>query len=112
MRDKEVSFIGTLDFPGEEIFTLIPSRSSFGYRARFVIMKALFKKLPCLEKKEMSKKIVLKGKVHKFGNDVNTDYIISGRYKFKSLNMKELSTHIFEDIRPGFFKEIVREILL
>ncbi|HCG76522.1 MAG: 3-isopropylmalate dehydratase [bacterium (Candidatus Ratteibacteria) CG_4_10_14_3_um_filter_41_18] len=50
--------------------------------------------------------MILKGKVHKFGEDVNTDYIISGRYKFKSLNMKELSTHIFEDIRPGFFKEI------
>jgi len=48
----------------------------------------------------------LKGKVHKFGNDVNTDYIISGRYKFKSLNISELATHIFEDIRPGFFREI------
>ena len=57
----------------------------------------------------MSKKMnktVLKGKVHKFGNDVNTDYIISGRHKFKSLNMQELATHIFEDIRPGFFRKI------
>ena len=50
--------------------------------------------------------MVLKGKVHKFGNDVNTDYIISGRFKFKSLNMSELATHIFEDIKPGFFREI------
>ncbi len=54
----------------------------------------------------MNKKMILKGKVHKFGNDVNTDYIISGRFKFKSLNMQELATHIFEDIHPGFFREI------
>ena len=28
MRDKKVPFIGRLDFPGEEIFALIPPRSS------------------------------------------------------------------------------------
>ena len=50
--------------------------------------------------------MVLKGKVHKFGDDVNTDYIISGRYKFRTLNMDELITHLFEDIEPLFFKKI------
>ena len=35
-----------LDFPGEEICALIPPCSSFGYRARSVVMKALFRKLP------------------------------------------------------------------
>ena len=39
-------------------------------------------------------------------NDINTDYIISGRYKFKIQNMKELSQHLFEDLEEGFHKRI------
>jgi len=50
--------------------------------------------------------MILKGKAHKFGDDINTDYIISGKYKFKTLDMKELSTHLMEDIAPGFYKRI------
>ena len=46
------------------------------------------------------------GKAHVFGNNINTDYIISGKYKFKSTDMKDLSTHLMEDIRPNFYKEI------
>ncbi|MFA5859261.1 MAG: 3-isopropylmalate dehydratase [Elusimicrobiota bacterium] len=37
------------------------------------------------------------------GNDINTDYIISGRYKFKTEDMNELAKYIFEDIAPGFY---------
>lgn len=48
----------------------------------------------------------LKGKVHKFGNDVNTDYIISGRYKFKTLDMKELAHHVMEDLDPDFHSKV------
>ena len=48
-----------------------------------------------------------KNKVFKFGNDINTDFIISGRYKFSITDMKELSHYLFEDIRPQFYKEIV-----
>ena len=47
----------------------------------------------------------LKGKVWKFGDDVNTDEIIPARY----LNMtdaKELSLHAMEDIDPDFVKKI------
>jgi len=39
-------------------------------------------------------------------NDINTDYIIAGRYKFKTLDMNELAKHIMEDIRPNFYDEI------
>lgn len=48
----------------------------------------------------------LHGKVHKFGNDVNTDYIISGRYKFKTQDMKELATHCMEDLDPDFYSKV------
>ncbi|MBU0878278.1 MAG: 3-isopropylmalate dehydratase, partial [Candidatus Omnitrophica bacterium] len=50
--------------------------------------------------------MILKGKVFKFGDDINTDGIISGRYKFSITDMKELSRYLFGDIRPNFYKEI------
>ena len=51
--------------------------------------------------------MVLKGKVFKFGNNINTDWIISGRYKFSITDMKQLSHYLFEDIRPGFYNELI-----
>lgn len=51
--------------------------------------------------------MILEGRVFKFGDDINTDGIISGRYKFAITDMKELSRYLFEDIRPNFYKEIV-----
>lgn len=35
-------------------------------------------------------------------DNINTDYVISGRYKFKIQDTKELAKHIFEDIDPEF----------
>jgi 3-isopropylmalate/(R)-2-methylmalate dehydratase small subunit len=35
-------------------------------------------------------------------DDINTDYIISGRYKFSVQDPGELAGHIFEDIDEGF----------
>jgi len=48
----------------------------------------------------------LYGRAHVFGDHVNTDYIISGKYKFKTLDMKQLAEHLMEDLRPGFYQEI------
>jgi 3-isopropylmalate/(R)-2-methylmalate dehydratase small subunit len=42
----------------------------------------------------------------KMQNDINTDYIISGRYKFKIQDPKELSRHIFEDIEDNFSERV------
>jgi 3-isopropylmalate/(R)-2-methylmalate dehydratase small subunit len=50
----------------------------------------------------------VKGKAHKFSDDVNTDYIISGRHKFKTLDMDELACHVMEDLDPHFVKRLKR----
>jgi 3-isopropylmalate/(R)-2-methylmalate dehydratase small subunit len=42
----------------------------------------------------------------KLGNNINTDFIISGRYKFSITDMKELARHIMEDIDPDFASKI------
>ncbi|HDN83863.1 MAG TPA: 3-isopropylmalate dehydratase small subunit, partial [Candidatus Altiarchaeales archaeon] len=47
-----------------------------------------------------------RGKAWKFGDDINTDYIISGKYKFKTLDNRELAKHLMEDIDPEFSKKI------
>lgn len=48
----------------------------------------------------------LSGKAHKFGDSINTDYIISGKYKFKTLDMDELAKHVMEDLDPEFYSRI------
>jgi 3-isopropylmalate/(R)-2-methylmalate dehydratase small subunit len=39
-------------------------------------------------------------------DDINTDYIISGRYKFKIQDPLELATHVLEDLDPKYFSRI------
>ncbi len=46
------------------------------------------------------------GKSVKLGDNINTDFIISGRYKFAITDMKELAKHIMEDIDPTFAQKI------
>jgi len=48
----------------------------------------------------------LGGFVYKLGDSVNTDLIISGRYKFSITDMKQLSRHVFEDIDPDFYSKL------
>lgn len=50
--------------------------------------------------------MILKGCSYKFGDDINTDYIISGRYKFSITDMKELAKHILEDLDPDFYSKL------
>jgi 3-isopropylmalate/(R)-2-methylmalate dehydratase small subunit len=50
--------------------------------------------------------MILKGRAHVYGDHVNTDYIISGKYKFKTLDMKELACHVLEDLDPEFCRRV------
>ncbi|HPS20265.1 MAG TPA: 3-isopropylmalate dehydratase [Candidatus Omnitrophota bacterium] len=61
---------------------------------------------------ETQKEIIPEKKTPKYAhrlkieNDINTDYVISGRYKFKIQDPKELAKHIFEDLEPDFGAKI------
>ena len=46
--------------------------------------------------------MILSGEAVKLGDNINTDFIISGRYKFAITDMKELTLHIMEDIDKDF----------
>lgn len=50
----------------------------------------------------------LNGKARRLkqNNDINTDYIISGRYKFKIQDPNELAKHVMEDLDPDFYKKL------
>ncbi len=36
----------------------------------------------------------IRGKVWKFGDDISTDLIIPGKYKFKTIDFDELARHV------------------
>ena len=49
--------------------------------------------------------MIIKGKVHKFGDDINTDDIISAKY-LVSTDAKELGSKCMESIKPEFVKAV------
>ena len=42
------------------------------------------------------------GVAHRFGDDVSTDHITSGRHRFLAKDLKALAAHCLEDMDPGF----------
>jgi len=49
--------------------------------------------------------MVIKGKVHKFGDNINTDDIIAAKY-LVSTDAQELGLHCMETISPDFSKKL------
>lgn len=45
-------------------------------------------------------------------NDINTDYVISGRYKFKIQDPNELAKHVMEDLDPEFYGRVIKGDIL
>lgn len=46
--------------------------------------------------------IEARGRAHRFGDDINTDYIISAKAKESHVNIAEMVPYLMADIRPAF----------
>jgi 3-isopropylmalate/(R)-2-methylmalate dehydratase small subunit len=49
--------------------------------------------------------MIIKGRAHKLGDDINTDDIIAAKY-LVSTDPKELGSHCMESIKPDFVKHV------
>ncbi|PJA27201.1 MAG: 3-isopropylmalate dehydratase [candidate division Zixibacteria bacterium CG_4_9_14_3_um_filter_46_8] len=49
---------------------------------------------------------MLRGKSHKFGDDISTDHIAPGRLFHLRSNLPELAKHVLEDADPEFAKKV------
>jgi 3-isopropylmalate/(R)-2-methylmalate dehydratase small subunit len=47
-----------------------------------------------------------KGRVWKYGDDVNTDVIFPGKYTYSILEPEEMARHALEDLDPGFAQKV------
>ncbi len=47
-----------------------------------------------------------KGKVWKYGDNINTDVIFPGRYTYKLMPPAEMASHALEDLDPSFAKNV------
>lgn len=48
----------------------------------------------------------IKGRVWKYGDDVNTDVIFPGKYTYSITDRKEMAEHALEDLDPEFVKNV------
>ena len=49
---------------------------------------------------------MIKGKVWKYGDDVNTDVIFPGKYTYSILEPDEMAKHALEDLDPDFAQNV------
>jgi 3-isopropylmalate/(R)-2-methylmalate dehydratase small subunit len=47
-----------------------------------------------------------KGRVWKYGDDVNTDVIFPGRYTYQQMEPAEMAKHAMEDLDPEFARKV------
>ncbi len=55
--------------------------------------------------------MIIKGRAIKYGDDINTDVIIPGRY-LDLINSEELASHALEDLDPNFFTKFTKGDIL
>lgn len=49
---------------------------------------------------------IIKGKVWKYGDDINTDVIFPGKYTYSIMTPEEMAQHALEDLDPEFAKKV------
>ena len=50
--------------------------------------------------------MTIEARAFKYGDDINTDYIISGKYKFKSADMEGMAVHAMEELDPEYYNKV------
>jgi len=53
-------------------------------------------------------KKIIRGKVFKYGDDVNTDVIFPGKYTYTVKDPKEMAKYALEDLDPDFAQKVER----
>ncbi|MBU1319100.1 MAG: 3-isopropylmalate dehydratase [candidate division Zixibacteria bacterium] len=48
----------------------------------------------------------IKGKIYKYGDDINTDVIFPGKYTYTVTDPAEMAQHAMEDLDPDFVKTV------
>ena len=50
---------------------------------------------------------VIRGRAWVLGDNISTDHIISGKYKFAKINrLEDMLPYVFEEVIPGFYKKV------
>jgi 3-isopropylmalate/(R)-2-methylmalate dehydratase small subunit len=52
--------------------------------------------------------MIIRGAAHRFGDDINTDYIISAKHKAATLDVTEMAKYAMADIDPAFASRVRR----
>jgi 3-isopropylmalate/(R)-2-methylmalate dehydratase small subunit len=53
--------------------------------------------------------MIIRGKCWKLGDNISTDHIISGKYKFEAINdINKMAVHVLEEVIPDFYKLVSR----
>jgi len=55
---------------------------------------------------------MIKGRVWKYGDDINTDVIFPGKYTYSVLDPDEMAEHALEDLDPEFVKKVKKGDIL
>lgn len=51
--------------------------------------------------------MIIRGRCWKLGDNISTDHIISGKYKFSKISdLREMLPYVFEEVIPGFYKKV------
>uniref|UniRef100_A0A7C1T2L6 3-isopropylmalate dehydratase small subunit n=1 Tax=Thermofilum pendens TaxID=2269 RepID=A0A7C1T2L6_THEPE len=49
--------------------------------------------------------MIVRGRCWRLGDNVSTDHIISGKYKFEAIDdLSKMAVHVLEEVVPGFYK--------
>ena len=50
---------------------------------------------------------LIRGRAWRLGDNISTDHIISGKYKFAKINrLEDMLPYVFEEVIPGFYEKV------